>query len=135
MPRNAIQPPQLFRSQPWGFSQVTTCPPGTIVNIAGQVPWTADNTVSAHGREAQLRQVLANVITAVEAAGGTADDIQILRLYMPDFQSGTEAEVVASVLRDVFGTDNPPASSWIGVQALAQPEYLVEAEAMAVVSG
>ncbi|WP_320776547.1 RidA family protein [Streptomyces sp. CRN 30] len=135
MPRTTVQPSQLSRSLPWGFSQVTTSPPGTIVNIAGQVPWDADGAMQARGREAQLRQVLENVITAVEAAGGTADDIQIIRLYMPGFVSGTEADVVATVLRDVFGTTQLPASSWIRVEALAQPEYLVEAEAMAVIAG
>jgi 2-iminobutanoate/2-iminopropanoate deaminase len=57
----------------------------------------------------------------------------MLRLYIRNFQSGSDANLIDKVLVEVFGTENPPASSWIGVQALAQPEYLVEIEAMAVI--
>ena len=42
--------------------------------------------------------------------------------------------MLSHVVVDVFGTENPPASSWIGVQALAQPEYLIEVEATAIVA-
>ncbi|MGW1790533.1 hypothetical protein ACWCO0_08740 [Streptomyces tubercidicus] len=51
----------------------------------------------------------------------------------PGFESGPEADLIGRVLVDTFGSENPPPSSWIGVQALAQPEYLVEVEAMAIV--
>lgn len=133
MPRRTLQPPQLFDSRPWGFSQVSISPPGALVHVAGQVAWDAQGKVSAVGREAQLRQVLRQVILAVEAAGGTADDIQMLRLYMPGFRSGPEADLVGQVLAEVFGTENPPSSTWVGVDALAQPEYLVEVDAVAVI--
>ncbi|MEU3989421.1 RidA family protein [Streptomyces platensis] len=133
MPRTTFQPPELFDSRPWGFSQVSVSPPGRIVNIAGQVAWDSNHEVTAVGREAQLRQALKHVLIALEAVGGTADDIQILRLYLPGFESGPEADLIGRVLVDTFGSENPPPSSWIGVQALAQPEYLVEVEAMAVV--
>ncbi|WP_345983724.1 RidA family protein [Streptomyces sp. DSS69] len=133
MPRTTLQPTGLFPSKPWGFSQVSVSAPGKIVSIAGQIPWDADGHVGATDREGQLRQALAHVLVAVEAAGGTSDDIQMLRLYLRDLESGHEADLVASVLTDVFGTVDPPASTWVGVQALAQPEYLVEVEAMAVV--
>jgi len=70
---------------------------------------------------------------AVKSAGGSTDDIQMLRFYICNFKPGSDADIIATVLTDVFGTDNPPASSWIGVQSLAQPEYLVEVEAVAVI--
>ncbi|MFF3437622.1 RidA family protein [Streptosporangium sp. NPDC002721] len=133
MPRTTLQPPELFSSRPWGFSQVSISPPGSIVNIAGQVAWDANHEVTAVGREAQLRQALKHVFIALEAAGGTPDDIQMLRLYIPDFRSGPEADLIGRVLVETFGTENPPPSSWIGVQGLAQPEYLIEVEAMAVI--
>lgn len=134
MPRRTLQPPELFDSKPWGFSQVVMTEPGRIVNISGQVAWGADGRLNAFGLEEQLRQTLRQVVIAVEAAGGTSDDIQMLRLYIRDFQSGSDAQLIDKILVETFGTDNPPASSWIGVQALAQPEYLVEVEAMAVIS-
>lgn len=132
MPRQTIQPPELFSSREWGFSQVVVSPPGRIVHIAGQVAWDASGRVVAGDRESQFRTALEHVFVAVRAAGGTPDDLQSLRLYIPGFEAGREAEMIGRVLVDVFGTDNPPASSWIGVQSLAQPEYLIEVEATAV---
>ena len=133
MPRETLQPPELFESKKWGFSQVVVSPPGRIVHIAGQVAWDASERVVADDLEAQFRTALEHVFIAVRAAGGEPDDLQCLRFYIRNFQPGKDAETIARVLVDVFGTDNPPASSWIGVQALAQPEYLIEVEATAIV--
>lgn len=133
MPRHTLQPPELFPSRAWGFSQVVVTEPGRIVTVAGQVAWGADSAVNAEGLEGQFRQTLRQVLLAVEAAGGTADDIQVLRLYIPNFRSGPDADLIARTLVDTFGDTDPPASTWIGVQALAQPEYLIEVEAMAVI--
>jgi len=133
MPRQTLQPPQLFFSKQWGFSQVVISEPGRIVNIAGQVAWDSKGNQNAEGLEGQFRQTLKQVFIAVEAAGGTPDDIQTLRLYIRNFQPGSDADIIAKVLVDTFGEANPPVSSWIGVQALAQPEYLIEVEAMAIV--
>jgi len=133
LPRQTIQPPELFASKPWGFSRGALSEPGRTVNIAGQVAWDAEGKTNAEGLEGQFRQTLKQVFIAVEAAGGTPDHIQMLRLYIPNFQSRSDADVIAKVLVDVFGSENPPASSWIGVQMLAQPEYLIEVEAVAIV--
>ncbi|MEM9882688.1 MAG: RidA family protein [Planctomycetota bacterium] len=133
MPRQTLQPPELFPSKKWGFSQVVISPPGRVVHISGQVPWDADEKPIVGTREDQFRQALKHVFIAVEAAGGTPDDIQSLRFYIPNFESGTEADMISRVLVETFGTDSPPASSWIGVQALAQPEYLIEVEATAII--
>lgn len=133
MPRQTLQPPELFESKAWGFSQVVVSPPGRIVHIAGQVAWDAKGSAVEGGREDQLRIALKHVLIAVRAAGGTPDDLQALRLYLPDFEAGREADMIGRVLVEVFGSEDPPASSWIGVQSLAQPEYLVEIEATAVI--
>ncbi len=133
MPRRSLQPPELFNSREWGFSQVVVSPPGQIVHIAGQVAWDASGKVVGADRETQFRKALEHVMIALREAGGTVDDIQSLRFFIPNFEPGREAEMIARVLIEVFGSENPPASSWIGVQALAQPEYLIEVEATAVV--
>lgn len=131
--KQVLQPPQLFSSRPWGFSQVVISEPGRIVSIAGQVAWDASGRTNAEGLEGQFRQVLKQIFIAVESAGGSSGDIQNLRIYVPDLNPGRDADVLAKVLVETFGTINPPASSWIGVQALAQPEYMVEVEALAVI--
>ena len=65
------------------------------------------------------------------AAGGTLKDIVSLRIYVVDYQAecGT---AIGIALRECFSTQNPPASTWIGVSALADPEFLIEIEATAV---
>jgi enamine deaminase RidA (YjgF/YER057c/UK114 family) len=132
MPRKTLQPPELFQSKPWGFSQVVIAPPGRIVSIAGQVPWDSKSRPVGGDRWEQMRRCFQNVFVAVRAAGGTPDDVVSLRLYMVNFRS-EEAETVADVLKETFGDRDPPASTWIGVTCLARPEYMIEVEALAVV--
>ena len=133
MSRQTLQPKQLFSSKEWGFSQVVISEPGRIVHISGQVAWDANQQCNIKDLKGQFRQALQNVFIALETAGGTSDDLQTLRLYIIDFKPGRDADVIAEVLLDTFGSENPPASSWIGVHALAQPEYLIEVEATAVI--
>ena len=134
MPRTTLQPPELFSSKKWGFSQVVVSPPGTIVHISGQVPWdNQGNAVHPGSLEKQLHQVLRNIVVALEAAGASQDHLQMIRIYIVNFRPGEDANLVARCLSEVFGNEDPPASSWIGVVGLAQPEYLVEADAVAVI--
>jgi len=67
----------------------------------------------------------------MEAAGGTLRDIVALRIYVVDYQaeSGT---AVGTAVREFFSKGNPSTSTWIGVSALADPEFLIEIEATAV---
>ncbi len=66
----------------------------------------------------------------MDAAGGTLEDVVALRIYVVDYQaeSGTAVDIA---LREFF-SGNPPASTWIGVSAVAAPEFLIEIEATAV---
>lgn len=72
-----------------------------------------------------------NVEVAIETAGGTLKDIVGLRIYIVNYQSGS-AGPVGSVLKEFFSPGNLPANTWIGVSALAVPEFLIEIEATAV---
>lgn len=134
MSRQSLQPDQLFPSRQWGFSQVVISKPGRIVHISGQVAWNENQQCNAEGLDGQFRQALQHVFIALDAAGGVPDDLQILRLYIPNFVPGRDADVISKVLVDTFGTENPPASSWIGVHSLAQREYSIEVEAVAILT-
>ncbi|VAW40328.1 hypothetical protein MNBD_CHLOROFLEXI01-3734, partial [hydrothermal vent metagenome] len=76
-------------------------------------------------------QSLRNVETAVTAANGTLNDIVALRIYIVQAWMDKTAPV-SEALREFF-PENPPASTWIGVQSLARPEFLIEIEGTAVV--
>ena len=102
-----------------------------MVFISGQTAWDeGKNIVGGDSVLEQARQAFRNLEKAMEATGGTLKDVVALRIYVVDYQAecGT---AVGAALREVFSR-NPPASTWIGVSALADPEFLIEIEATAV---
>jgi enamine deaminase RidA (YjgF/YER057c/UK114 family) len=132
MPKEYINPNSLFPSLPHGFSQVVIASGRKIVFISGQTAWdTQKNIVGGDSVLEQARQAFRNLEKAMEAAGGTLKDIVALRIYVVDYQAecGT---AVGIALREFFSPEKPPASTWIGVSALAAPEFLIEIEATAV---
>lgn len=132
MPKRYINPDSLFPSLPHGFSQVVAASGRTMVFISGQTAWDGQkNIVGGDSLLEQARQALRNVAAAIEAAGGTLKDIVALRIYIVNYQAES-AGAVGSVLREFFSGASPPASTWIGVSALAVPEFLIEIEAAAV---
>lgn len=131
MPKEYVNPDSLFQSLPNGFSQVVIASGKKLVFISGQTAWdTQKNIVGGDSVLEQARQAFRNLEKAMEAAGGTLKDIVALRIYVVDYEaeSGT---AVGVALRESF-PGNPPANTWIGVTALAVPEFLVEIEATAV---
>ena len=132
MPKEYLNPNSLFSSLPHGFSQVVIATGRKMVFISGQTAWDLrKNIVGGDSVLEQARQAFRNLETAMEAAGGTLKDVVALRIYVVDYQakSGT---AVGTALREFFSPENPPASTWIGVSALAVPEFLIEIEATAV---
>lgn len=114
-----------------GYSQVATVTGGKIVFVAGQVALDkAGNVVGKDDFRAQVQQVFENLKAAVEAAGGTFDDVIKLNSYFLDFSHLAEFRKV----RDKYiNLKNPPASTAVQVSRLFRPEFLVEIEAVAVV--
>ena len=132
MSKEYVNPNSLFPSLPHGFSQVVIATGRKLVFISGQTAWDArKNIVGGDSVLEQARQAFRNLEKAMEAAGGTLKDVVALRIYVVDYQaeSGT---AVGTALREFFSPENPPASTWIGVSALAVPEFLIEIEATAV---
>ena len=132
MPKEYINPNSLFSSLPHGFSQVVIATGRKMVFISGQTAWDPrKNIVGGDSVLEQARQAFRNLEKAMDAAGGTLKDIVALRIYVVNYQaeSGT---AVGTALREFFSPQNPPASTWIGVSALAAPEFLIEIEATAV---
>ena len=132
MPKEYVNPDSLFPSVQHGFSQVVVASGRKMVFISGQTAWDIrKKTVGGDSLLEQARQALRNVQAAIEAAGGTLKDIVSLRIYIVNYQP-ENAEAVSIALQEFFSSENPPASTWIGVSALAVPEFLIEIEAIAV---
>lgn len=115
-----------------GYSQVATVTGGRIVFIAGQVALNkSGDVVGKEDFRAQVQQVFENLKAAVEAAGGTVDDVIKLNSYFVDMSHLAEFREV----RDKYvNVKNPPASTAVQVAKLVRPEFLVEVEAVAVVA-
>jgi 2-iminobutanoate/2-iminopropanoate deaminase len=133
VPKTYLNPPNLFPSQQYGFSQIVASRGGTTVYLSGQVAWDADQQIGDPGDlGVQTRRALANVETAVQAAGGSRDDIVSLRIYIVGEHIHASRPVRDGLLA-FFHPERQPASTWIGVPALANPEFLIEIEAVAVI--
>jgi enamine deaminase RidA (YjgF/YER057c/UK114 family) len=124
-----LQPPDLPRSP--AFSQVVVGAGGRTVFVSGQVSMDADGQTVASGDFAgQARQVHLNLARALEAAGATPADVAKLTTYVVGYTPAL-LPALAEARRAVLGEDLP-ASTLIGVAALAQPGFLIEVEAIAI---
>ena len=103
-----------------------------MVFVAGQVSIDAQGTLVAPGDFAgQVRQVFANLRTALVGAGATPADVTKITIYVVDYKP--ELRLLLGEARSaVFGPGTLPASTLVGVQALAEPGFLIEIEAIAV---
>jgi enamine deaminase RidA (YjgF/YER057c/UK114 family) len=132
MSKAYINPEELFPSQQYGFSQVVSTKGLTTVYLSGQVAWNAKQEISdALDLGAQARRALDNVEVGVRSAGGTRTDIVSLRLYIVG-EHVYNSRPVRDALVEFFPPDKLPSSTWIGVSALANRDFLIEIEAIAV---
>jgi 2-iminobutanoate/2-iminopropanoate deaminase len=101
-----------------------------MVFISGQLARDpAGNPVSPGDVRGQYRQVWANLCAALQAAGGTAADLVKTTTYFV----GAENLPAVREARRELGLESPPTSTMVVVAALADPRYLVEVDAIAVV--
>lgn len=132
MPKEYVNPDTLFPSLEHGFSQVVAVRGGRTIYISGQTAWDAQRRIVGGTELAQqARQALRNLQAAVEAAGGTLADVVALRIYIVNYRP-EQADAIGGALREFFPKEQRPASTWIGVSALAVPDFLIEIEATAV---
>jgi enamine deaminase RidA (YjgF/YER057c/UK114 family) len=68
----------------------------------------------------------------LEAAGAASSDVVSLRIYVVDYEPA-DAAAVGAAYREFFQPSDAPATTWVGVAALADPGFLIEIEAVAVV--
>jgi enamine deaminase RidA (YjgF/YER057c/UK114 family) len=132
MPHKSIEPPELLPAK--YFSNVLVAQPGPIVFIAGQVPADAKGNIVGKGDLLeQMRQVLRNVEIALAAAGATLEDLVKITAFIVGY-GGHVMDDVRNVRGEFFGDHIRPTSSVYGVTALSNPDYLIEIEAVAILS-
>jgi 2-iminobutanoate/2-iminopropanoate deaminase len=104
---------------------------GRLIFISGMVAKGGDGKVVGVGDiEAQTTQVCENLKAAIEAAGGTMDDICRVDVYVRNME---HFEKIHKVRREYFKSAPPPASTMVEVSKFTSPDYLIEISAIAVV--
>ena len=118
--------------QPSGhFSQAVSAEAkGKLVFISGMTSRRADGTIAGIGDiEAQTRQVCENIKAAVEAAGGTMDDICRVDVYVRNMEHFPGIHKV----RAEYFKEPLPASTMVEVTKMTSPDALIEISAIAVI--
>ena len=121
--------------QPELYRQVAVATGSRTVYVAGQVARDADgDPVATDDLAGQVEQAYRNVATALAAAGGSFDDVVKLTVYVVDWTPERMAALGEGVFRvvEALGVDLAKPITLIGVAALAEPDLLVEVEAVAV---
>jgi len=115
------------------FSQVVSATGARTVYTAGQVSIDERGSVIGAGDlAAQTAQAMRNVGLALAAAGAGYADIVKITTYVVNYKPEDRA-VIGRARAPFFSNGTPPASTLVGVGALALPDWLVEIEAVAVV--
>ena len=126
-----IQPDGLVDVRGFGFSQVTKVTGGSQIYISGQV--AVDEHGSSVGKDdlqAQTRQVMENLKSALTYVNATFAHVVKMNVYIVDYDPSIRG-IVMAVRNEYIDPNKAPASTLVGVSALAAPDYLIEIEAIA----
>ena len=111
-----------------GFSRAVRA--GDTVYVSGTVAWGEGGGLVGEGDVyKQAKQAISNIEKALIKAGASLNDVVRTRIYVTDIGRIDE---VAKAHGEAFG-EIRPASSMVEVSALAEPQMLVEIEAIAVI--
>lgn len=133
MPKHFFNPTELPNWQQAFTQVVVSTGPAVTVYISGQVAVDAGKKlIGGSNLGKQAMQAFHNLRIALASAGTTETDVVKLTIYIKNYKSA-DAEAVNAALRTYFLQENLPASTWIGVQSLADERYLIEVDAIAVI--
>jgi enamine deaminase RidA (YjgF/YER057c/UK114 family) len=113
-----------------GYTHVVKAGGGKLAFISGQVGIDPAGNVAGDDLESQARQAFANLRSALDALGATPSDVAKITTFVVNYSPELRPALTAG--RGEFFGDEPPASTLVGVQALATPQLLVEVEAIVV---
>ena len=134
MSKEFINPPELPNWE-HAFSQVVVVTNGATktIYVSGQVSVDKDrNLIGAGDLRTQALQAFQNLDSALRAAGANSADVVKLNIYVKNYQHA-DAAPINETLQKIFPQGKLPASTWLGVPALAEEGFLIEVDAIAVV--
>jgi enamine deaminase RidA (YjgF/YER057c/UK114 family) len=119
--------------KPVGYAHIAKITSGKIVHVAGQAPFDANGQVVGKGDfVAQFTQVMRNLKTAVEGAGGHPNQYAVLTIYVTDLQAyWHNKKPLGNSYRQIFGKYFP-AITLVEVKRLYNPDCMIEISGIAV---
>lgn len=130
-PGTMIHPQGIYQTRAFGFAQAVKTSAKNLIFFSGQVGWRSDRTLPPPGDfAAQAKQALANISAILASEGLDHTSLLQMRWYVVALDK-EKMQVIKAALKQFFNTDYKPASTVIGISNLAQPELLVEIEAVA----
>lgn len=124
-----LQPPGWAR--PKGYSNGIAAR-GTLIFVAGQVGWNAQEQFESDDLVDQIRQALQNVVAVLRAGGAGPEHIVRMTWYLLDKEDYCARQAaIGAVYREVIGKHFPVMSAF-QIAGLIENRALVEIECTAV---
>jgi len=125
-----FNPPSL--PAPSGFSHAVVATGGRLVFLAGQTALDASGSIAGKSLVEQFEQALKNLLTALDAAGGSPEHLASLTIYTVDLADyRAHGREIGAVWRRLAGREYP-AMAAIGVRGLWDAAAVVEIQGFAV---
>ncbi len=133
MSMEIINPASLGTPSGWNHGMLAPAG-GRLLFVAGQTAGE-DAPLSRLAFVEQFERALANVLTVVREAGGAAEDIGRMTIYVTDIEAyRSSRKPLGEAYRRQMGR-HFPAMALVAVASLVHPDALVEIEATAVLPG
>lgn len=117
-------------SKPTSYTHVVVS--GGTIYISGQVANNEKGEVVGKGDlHAQVTRVFENLSTCLKSVDAKFSDIVKMNTYVVNMKP-EDLAVIREVRKKYLTPENPPASTLVGVQALANPDFLIEIEVVVV---
>jgi len=132
MPFKIINPESLGR--PRGYANgVLAEGGGRLLFVAGQIAWDGRQQIVSDDFAEQFGRALANVLAVVTEAGGTAESVARLTIYVTDKREyAARTREIGERWRALMG-NHYPAMALVEVRGLLEDEAKIEIEAVAVI--
>ena len=115
---------------PRGYTHVVALQGGRMLFVSGQVDRQGRQIVGKGDLKAQAFKAAENLVAALKGAGASLADVIKMNTYVVNYKQ-EDYRAINDMRREFFPKENPPASTLIGVAALAVDGLLIEIEAVA----
>ena len=117
----------------FGYSQLVEIQGGKVIYLSGMTPWNKEMKLEADNLLDQLEHTMSNLTALLKSKEMTLDHLVSLRFYVAKPNYYDEMEAITTTVSKHFGKKEVTcAMTLIGVTGLAEPDQLIEIEAIAI---